>query len=96
MSSEIDKRRAKSIINNGRMLIIVTALPFIGSLIKFFYKGELNTENPIILLIGSFPTISLDKLFTLDHFIILGFLIGLIVGISTLKRGIQQIIELEK
>ncbi len=92
-------QKAKSTINNGRLLIVFTALPIIGSLLKFFYIKDtavVDIENPLIALISSFPLINTSELFVLDNFIILGFLIGLFVGISTLKRGISEMIELKK
>lgn len=91
-------QKAKATINNGRLLIVFTALPIIGSLIKFFYIKDANvdTENPLIALISSFPLINTSELFVLDNFILLGFLIGLFVGISTLKRGVSEMIELKK
>ncbi len=97
MSSNNDKIDAQRTINNGRMLILVTALPLIGSLIKKFYIGnktiseKLDEQNPVISLIDSFPALNLNEPFVLDNFIILGFLIGLFVGISTLKKGISKL-----
>ncbi len=38
-------QKAKATINNGRLLIVFTALPIIGSLIKFFYIKEEITAS---------------------------------------------------
>ena len=98
MSLDDKKAKAKASINSGRMLIFFTALPLIGSLIKKLYiKKEMtiDNQNPIIELISSFPDINTNELLVLDNFIILGFLIGLFIGIKTIKKGISQIIELE-
>jgi len=100
MNLENEKLKAKSTMNNGRFLIVVTALPIIGTLVKFFYgdetaSQELETQNSIEVLINSFPSINLNELFTLDHFIVLGFTFGLVMGVLTLKRGISQMIELD-
>ena len=99
MNLNDQKSEAKSNINSGRMLVLFTALPLIGSLIKKFYITQdmlINNENPIIELLSSFPDINTNKLFVLDNFIILGLLIGLFMGIGTIKKGISKIIELEK
>ncbi len=101
MNKDIERTKAKSIMSNGRLLIIVTALPLIGSLVKFFYNDTeavlqgAETQNSVEILIDSFPSITLNEMFTLDHFIVLGFTVGLIIGVLTLKKGISQIIKLD-
>ncbi len=98
MNLDDKKAKARADINSGRMLIFFTALPLIGSLAKKLFitkEMTIDNQNPIIELISSFPDINTDELLVLDNFIILGFLIGLFIGIKTIKKGISQLTKLE-
>ncbi len=98
MNLESKKSQIKSSINSARMLIVFTALPLIGSLLKSFLIDEKTQidQNPLLELINSFPQINTNDIFDFNNFIILGFIIGLLIGISSLKKGISQMIELDK
>ena len=105
MNISEEEIKARRTISNGRLLIFVTAIPLIGSILKLLHFGlptnksdELSNilVNPDMYstILSYFPSLGHSDLTASDNIVSICLSIGLIVGVTTLMKGLSELKQL--
>lgn len=101
MKNSEELMKARRTISNGRWIVAVCVLIFLGSVTKLIYFGmpdgasdtmaalvEASTFNAIVAL---FPSIGSKELFSPDNIVLISAIIAFFYGAKLLKKGHEDL-----